>query len=68
MGGGALYAPLPALVFCPLIKISLGNPYLKIIDISKHIVADAPLNKKKSTKFVLPLSQSTFKYGPQNRQ
>ena len=44
---GALYAYPPAFVFCPLLKISLDNPYLKIRDLSKQCVADAP-NKKKN--------------------
>ena len=30
-GRGALYAP-PSLFLCPLLKISRGNPYLKILD------------------------------------
>ena len=34
-------------VICPLLKISLGNPYLKILDIANLFVADA-LRKKKS--------------------
>jgi len=43
---GALYAYPPAFVFLPftpLLKISLDNPYLKILDLSKHFVLDAPL-------------------------
>ena len=32
--------------FGPLFKISLGNPCLKILDLSKYFVADAPMNKK----------------------
>ena len=36
-GGG-----LPAMVFCPLHKISLGNPYL-VLDLSKLLIADAPI-------------------------
>ena len=39
-GGGAL-------------KISLGNPYLKILDLAKLFIADAPM-KKNSKKLVLP--------------
>ena len=38
--------PPPPLVFCPLLKISLGNPYLKILDgvVNAHI-------KEKINKF-----------------
>ena len=45
-GGGALYAipPPPPLVFCSLFKISLGNPYLKILDLAKLFVVGALLN------------------------
>ena len=38
---------LPPLFFCPLLKISLGNPYLK------HFVVDAPIKKE----IVLPPSE-----------
>ena len=41
-GGGALYAP--PVVFCPLLKKSPGNPYLKILDFSQLMVADTPKN------------------------
>ena len=34
MGGGALYAP-PSLFLCLLPKISLGNPYLEMLDLTK---------------------------------
>ena len=47
--------------FCPLFKISLGNPYLKILDLAKLFVADAPM-KKKNQKMVSPPPQSTLKY------
>ena len=46
-GGGAgrtVYAPL---------KISLGNQYLKILDLTKHFTADAPM--KKNNAVLLPL-------------
>ena len=46
VGGGCPVAPLPCLVFCPLLKISLVNPYLKILDLAKLFVADAPIKKK----------------------
>ena len=48
MHGEALYAPPPAVGFCPLLKISLGNPYPKILDISKHFVVDAHMKRKKN--------------------
>ena len=41
VGGEALYAP-PPVVFCPLLKKSSGNPYLKIHDFSHNFIADAP--------------------------
>ena len=34
------------LVFCLLLKISLDNPYLNILDLSKLFVADTPMKKK----------------------
>ena len=37
--------------FLPLLKISLGNPYLKILDLTTLFVVDAPM--KKSTNLVL---------------
>ena len=48
--------PPPPLGFYPLLKISLGNPYLKILDLSKLFIADAPV-KKKSTFLFYPLSE-----------
>ena len=51
--GGAL--PL----FFPFYSKSLGKPYLKILDLSKHIVADIPMNtKNKQKKFSFTPSQS----------
>ena len=47
--------------FCPLLKISLLNPYLKIHDLAKLFVADAPM-KKKILHFCFTLSQSNLKY------
>ena len=38
--------------FCPLLKISVGNPYQKILDLSKLFVADTPM-KEKITNLVL---------------
>ena len=51
-GGGPLYAP-SSLAFCRLLKIFFRHPYLKILDL-----ADL---------FVLTPSQSTLKYGSENR-
>ena len=59
MGGGALYAPHPV-VFCPLLKKSSGNPYLKILDFSQLFIADAPM-KKNPKKFSFIPAQSTFR-------
>ena len=50
------------LVFCPLFKISLGKPYLKILDLLKKFVANAPM--KKIFRFT-PL-KSNLKYGSEN--
>ena len=63
---GALYAPPPALVFCPILKISLLNPYLKIFDLTKLFVADARM-KKKCKEFSFTPSQSTLNLGPWDR-
>ena len=59
MGGGALYGvrPPPPLFFCPLLKISLGNPHLKILDLSKLFISDAPM-KKKFKKFIFTPSHA----------
>ena len=48
----------PPLVFWPLLKISLINPYLKILDLAKLFVADAPIKKQIKKSIVTP-SQST---------
>ena len=45
MGGGGSCRSLPALIFCPLLKIFLVNPYLKILDLAKLFVADSPIKK-----------------------
>ena len=37
------FDPLTPVVFCPLLKKSLGNPYLKILDFSQLLVADTPM-------------------------
>ena len=39
-------------VFCPALKISLGDPYLKILDLAKLFVADAPMKKKNKKNLV----------------
>ena len=41
------------LFFCPLLKISFGNPFLKILDLKRLFIADGPM-KNKSTNLVLP--------------
>ena len=58
MGRGALY-------FCPLLKISKCNPYLKILDPTKHFIADTPM-KINIQKILFTPSQSTLKYGSEN--
>ena len=55
------------MVFCRLLKISLGNPYLKILDLSNLFVADAPMRKKYEKKCSFTLSLSTLKSGSENR-
>ena len=45
--------------FCPLLKKSSGNPYMKILDFSLLFIADAPL-KTKNQKFRVISSQGTF--------
>ena len=42
---GGTAPPPPPLFFCPLLKISLGNPYLKILELTKLFIADAPIKK-----------------------
>ena len=64
-GGGTVRPPPRS--FCPLLKISLGNPYLKILDLTKLYNADAPMKKKNSKKFSFTSSQSTLIYGSENR-
>ena len=49
MGRGA------ALVFCPLLIIALGNPYLKILDSTELFVADVPMKKKNKNLVSPPL-------------
>ena len=64
-GAGGRCTP-PSLPFCLLLKIIMRHPYLKILDLVNLFVADAPM-KKKSRNLVLPHSQSTLKYGSENR-
>ena len=42
-GGGAVYAP--PVVFCPLLKKSSGNPYLKFLTFPNFLLL-MPLGKK----------------------
>ena len=59
-GGGGGFPPPPCRwVFCPLFKISSSNPYLNILHLSKHFVANTPMNKKIIQKFSFTPSQST---------
>ena len=44
MGGGGALDP-PPVVFCPLLKKSSGNQYLKILDFSQLFIADAPIRR-----------------------
>ena len=48
----------PSLAFCLLLKISWGNPYLKVLDLANLFVADAPM---KNEQFSFTPSQSTLK-------
>ena len=58
-GGGGLYA-FTSVVFCPLLKLCLGNPYLKILYFQNFLLR-MPLRKNSFTLF-----QSTLKYGSKN--
>ena len=63
MGGGeGLVAP-HALVVCPLLKISLVNSYLKILDLAKLFFAEAPIKKNTKKIFLLPF-RSLLNMGP----
>ena len=48
------FPPPPTGVFCPLLKRSSGNPYLKILEFLKLFVDDAPM-KKNPNICLLPL-------------
>ena len=49
---------LPPVVFCPLLKKSSGNPYLKILDFSQLLVAYTHMNF--FSKFFVYILDSTF--------
>ena len=51
-----MYAPTPC-GFCILLKKSLGNSNLKILDFSQLLVADTPMNFSSSKNFVYTLLQ-----------
>ena len=55
--GGGRCTP-PPVVFCPLLKKSSGNPYLKILDFSQILSADTPINFFLSKNFVYILWQN----------
>ena len=72
MGGGGGGAVRPPCGFCPLLKKSLGNPYLKILDFSQLLVADTPMKLftpsdsifvTPSTIFFLHFDGKMFRYG-----
>ena len=46
MWGRCMHPP-PCFGFCPILKTSKGNPYLKIFYFSKLFVTDAPMKKSK---------------------
>ena len=50
MGGGALCAS--PVVVCPLLKISLDNPYLNILDLANLFVAYVSIKKGKTPYFL----------------
>ena len=60
---GGRRTPPHTVFFFPLPKISLGNPFLKIFDISKLFVADANMRKKKKLFYFL-----SEHFGSENRQ
>ena len=55
-GGGVAVRPLPVF-FCPLIKKSSGNPYLKIHDFSQLFITDAPMKKKNQKNWYYPRAE-----------
>ena len=54
MGGGGAVRPPPPLDIWFLLKISLGNPYQKILDLPKLFAVDAPIKKKIKKIVILP--------------
>ena len=52
----------PTPFFLPFTQISLSKTYLKILDLTKLFIADAPM-KKKIKNFSFNPSKSTLKYG-----
>ena len=52
MGAGGTVVRPPC--FRPLLKIHLGNPYLKFLDLTKLFIADAPMKKPRKI-YVHPL-------------
>ena len=65
VGVGAVRPDSPV-VFCPLLKKSSGNTYLKLLDFSQLYIADAPI-KKKSKKLVLPPRKSLLGHPVQKK-
>ena len=61
-----MYAPPPCYDFCTLLKLSLGKPYLKILDLSILFVADAHMKNKEQFSFTS--SHSILKYGSENHE
>ena len=59
--GGGRFTPPSPLVYCTLLKISLGNSYLKTRDLAILFVADAPM--KKNSKFSLPPLRALLNMG-----
>ena len=47
------FAPPPPPVFCPFLKISLGDPCLKILDLTKLFAADATMQKIQKKIYLL---------------
>ena len=56
-GGGDVHTP-PSLFLCLFLKISLGNTYLKILDLANLFVADVPKKRKIPILVPLPLRAS----------
>ena len=54
------------LIFCHLIKKSLGNPYLKMCDLTQYFFADNPMKKKEFKNLVLPSLTALLGHQVQN--